>query len=306
MGISIRKSVSAIATIAVMCMSIPVSYSVYADDTDAVFVVSSDSGSVGDDASVSVTCNTDVEFVSATFELHYDPAIVDYKSYEILSQDLTSDDISFNPVDSGIIYVVVSVDNITNADVRFNFSIVGEGTSDMTLDVKKLLNDSDEDVPYSVTNGTITGSKPEEPPTETTTTSESTTTETTTTTSETSSTSTSMSTDVTSTSSESVSNSTTTSVTTTSTESESNSQSTTQATQPATSSTTSTSQSTTSAASTTKATTTTKVTTTSINNKNSNGSVPTGDNFPLALLLASAGVAGVALVKTSPRKKDEE
>ena len=49
-----------------------------------------------------------------------------------------------------------------------------------------------------------------------------------------------------------------------------------------------------------------KTTTTTSNNKNSNGSVDTGDNFPVALLLASVGVAGVALVTTSPRKKDEE
>lgn len=42
------------------------------------------------------------------------------------------------------------------------------------------------------------------------------------------------------------------------------------------------------------------------NNNNNNGSVDTGDNFPVALLLATVGVAGVALVTTIPRKKDEE
>lgn len=306
-----KNAISAFAALGIMA-SMPLNASVSAEETAIAFKVSSAEETVGNDVWVDITSVGNVGFSSGKFCLHYNNEILEYKGNDDglklpASSDIKQDDISVTDDNQGITYIVFTVENINNADISFGFNAIAPGSSDMTLEVNELFDQNDEVVNYTVDNGSVTIKA-----VETTTTAESTTTSTsteTTTATSSDSSSTSTSTETSVSTNDNPSSETTT---TASTDSDTTSSSTTQPTTSSTSNTESTSQSSTSTNSTTKtstttkSTTTTKATTTSSNNNNKNGSVDTGDNFPVALLLATVGVAGVALVTTSPRKKDEE
>ncbi len=312
-----KNTISVFAALSIM-VSMPLSASVSAEETAIAFKVSSAEETVGNDVWVDITSVGDVGFSSGKFCLHYNNEILEYKGNDDglklpASSDIKQDDISVTDDNQGITYIVFTVENINNADISFGFNAIAPGSSDMTLEVNELFDQNDEVVNYTVDNGSVTIKAVETITTTETTTTESTTTSTSTETttaisSDSSSTSTSTETSV-STNDNPSSETTTTASTEPDTSSSLTTQSTTNSntsnTESSSQSTTSTS-STTKTTTTTKSTTTTKTTTTPSNNNNNNGSVDTGDNFPVALLLATVGVAGVALVTTIPRKKDEE
>lgn len=313
-----KNAISAFAALSIMA-SMPLNASVSAEETAITFKVSSTEKTVGNDVWVDITSVGDVGFSSGKFCLHYNNEVLEYKGNDDglklpASSDIKQDDISVTDDNQGITYIIFTVENINNADISFGFNAIAPGSSEMTLEVNELFDQNDQAVNYTVDNGSVTINAKETTTTTTeiTTTSTSTSTETTSTvTSSSDSSSTSTNTETSASTNANPSSETTS---TASTDSDTTSSSSTTQSTPSssTSNTVSTSQSTTSTSSTTKnttttkSTTTTKTTTTTSNNKNSNGSVDTGDNFPVALLLTAVGVAGVALVTTSPRKKDEK
>lgn len=316
-----KKSVlkTAVCSVSIaMLLAMPMS-SITANAEDAKFAIKCPSEAmVGTDIATSVTCNSIDEFASLCFTLTYDPTYLKPRKNnenELLwnvntdAGDPKNDSAEITEGENGILYLMIP-EEVTYHELTLDlrFDVIAEGTADFTLDITEINRDPDTEITHGenpVATASITIKSQN---IETTTTTETTTTETTTTTSTEAATTTSL----TSSNNSASETTTTTSATTASTDSNTTSSSTTQPTTPSTSNTESSSQSTTSTTSTTKtttttkSTTTTKTTTTTSNNKNNDGSVDTGDDFPVALLLASAGVAGVALVTTSPRKKDEE
>ena len=324
-----KKSVlkTAVCSVSIaMLLAMPMS-SITANAEDAKFAINCPSEAmVGTDIATSVTCNSIDEFASLCFTLTYDPTYLKPRKNnenELLWNVNTdagnpkNDSAEITEGENGILYLMIP-EEVTYHELTLDlrFDVIAEGTADFTLDITEINRDPDTEITHGenpVATASITIKSQN---IETTTTTETTTTETTTTTSTEAATTTSLTSSnetTTTTSNNSASETTTTtSAITASTDSNTTSSSTTQPTTPSTSNTESSSQSTTSTSSTTKtttttkSTTTTKTTTTTSNNKNNDGSVDTGDDFPVALLLASVGVAGVALVTTSPRKKDEE
>lgn len=315
-------SVTCLSTIAALALA-PFT-SLYASAEDASFLINCPAEvTVNNEFAVSVSCNSADAFESLSFALKYDSSYLQVKTDQenkpiwnvnTDAGDPERDSVDIMEGETGILYIMMPNDvsyHYFNLDLTFN--AISEGSSEFELDIAAIKNGEIDITHGDVAKANITV-KPQN--SETTTTTETTTTETTTTTSTETTTTSSLTSNnetTTTTSSNSTSEATTTtSATTASTESDTTSSSTTQPTTSSTSSTEASSQSTTSTSSTTKnttttkSTTTTKTTTTTSNNKNSNGSVDTGDSFPFALLLTSVGVAGVALITTSPRKKDEE
>lgn len=262
--------------------------------TSAKFTIANTSGNVGENVDVTITADADTAFASATFVLHYDSSKLKYIDYSIPSNSgLNSDNLTrVEDKDSGVVYLVLAEteEDIKNANITMTFEILNAGDSQVSLEISDMFttDGTEVSIPDVQATGTITGVEKEtEPPVTTTT--ESSVIETTTTT---------------------VSSTEDSTEPTTSTEAEKNG-STTASSENNNSETTTLSSSSTNPSSsnnstTTSTTTTTKVTTTTSNQNNNNGSVDTGDHFPVALLTAFVGVAGAILVKTAPRKKDEE
>lgn len=314
-------SATCLATIAALALA-PFT-SLHASAEDASFLINCPAEvTVNNEFAVSVSCNSADAFESLTFALKYDSSYLQVKTDQenkpiwnvnTDAGDPERDSVDIMEGETGILYIMMPNDvSYHYFDLDLTFNAISEGTSEFELDIAAIKNGE-----IDITHGDVAKANITVKPQNSETTTETTTTETTTTTStETTTTSTSSLTSnnetTTTTSSNLASETTTTRTTTASTESDTTSSSTTQPTNSSTSNTEASSQSTTSTSSTnrntttTKSTTTTKTTTTTSNNKNNNGSVDTGDSFPVALLLTSVGVAGVALITTSPRKKDKE
>lgn len=262
--------------------------------TSAKFSIANISGNVGENVDITITADADTAFASATFVLHYDSSKLKYIDYRIPSNSgLNSENLTrVEDKDSGVVYLVLAEteEDIKNANITMTFEILNAGDSQVSLEISDMFtNDGTEvSIPDVQATGTITGIEKEtEPPVTTTT--ESSEIDTTTTT---------------------VSSTEDSTKPTTSTEAETKEPTTTASENADSTSTTQPSSSTASNSSrnstTTSTTTTSKATTTTAKTSNSNnGNVPTGDNFPVTLLLSALGIAGVGLIKTAPHKDND-
>lgn len=262
----------------------------------ANFSIANVSGNVGENVDITIIADADTAFASAKFVLHYDSSKLKFVNYTIpTNSGLNNDNLTkVEDKDNGVVYLVLAdtEEDIKNANITMTFELLSEGDSQVSLEIADMFTTagSEVSIPDTQASGTITGVEKETEPSVTTT--EPSETETTT-----------------SSSADSTEPSTTTSAesdsqepSTTSSEN-SDSETTTQPTS-STNPSSSNNNSTTSTTTTTKATTTTTATTTQPGN--GTGNVPTGDNFPVGLLTSFVGIAGVTLVKTSPRKKKED
>ena len=264
--------------------------------SSAQFSITNASRNVGENVDITITADADTAFASATFVLHYDSSKLKFVDYSIPSNSgLNNENLTrVEDKDSGVVYLVLAEteEDIKKANITMTFEILSAGDSQVSLEITDMFttDGSEVSIPDVQATGTITGIEKEtEPPV--TTTAESSETETTTTTTTTTVSSTEDSAETTTTSSiEAETQGTTTAA------SENNDSQTT--TQPSSTTLSSSRNNTT-----TSTTTTTKSTTTTTkSNNNNNGNVPTGDDFPVALLLSALGIAGVALVKSVPHQ----
>ena len=279
----------------------PLSSIVYAEDGTVVFKVSDSEGTVGDDIRINITSDSKVDFSTGKFYLHYNNEVLNYKDFELPSSSaIKQEDISVTDDNQGISYIVFSVENVSNADVAFDFSVIAEGNPGISLDVKELFNENEESVRFTVENGNITVKPVETEPVTTTTEPVTTTTEPITTVSE--------SHIVTTTTD--VSSSTNHVITTTEPVKTTDSTNTTEDDKPISNSTTTTKPTTTAPANNSTTTkpnnsgsnTTTKPATTTTTNLND--TVITGDNFPaVALTIALSASAAVAFVTKRSKKE---
>lgn len=261
--------------------------------TSAKFSIANSSGNVGENVDITITADADTTFASATFVLHYDSSKLKFVDYSIPSNSgLNNENLTrVEDKDSGVVYLVLAEtdEDIKNANITMTFEILSAGDSQVSLEITDMFktDGTEVSIPDVQATGTITGIEKEtEPPV--TTTAESSETETTTTTITTTVSSTEDSAETTTTSSiEAEAQGTTTAA------SENNDSQTT--TQP----------SSTASSSSRNSTTTTKATTTTTKQNSNNGSVDTGDHFPVALLLTAIGVAGLGIIKTAPHKEKD-